>query len=486
MPRGRSLRIPQLLWSAVRAHRPAWWLAAFGASIPLTACEDPHAATVDATGPLNLIEDLPMASVGPDIVEFDLGTADSRQYLGHGWARNGQSPHRDFVWGLGESSQLRVPLSRPGNVAVTVHARPFGGFDLHDQTVTLVANGQEFATIELADGWSQTTVVAPKGVFQNGDNTLECRYAWSAVPSELSDSEDQRALAVAFDRFVFDPDAPAPGHSDDRPRSVDVDFGTLESRPQLRSGWGGLEQGPKGTTYAWAVKQSASVTVELGHPVPSTLAIRARPFVYPDAPSQSIDLEVNGTMAGTWILDEGWQEYASELPASLFKAGQNTLTLHFDRTTSPATVGTGSDARTLAAALDWLHIEPVVSPTVQDGDQLHLALGMRAAYPVTLPAGSVLDVEMPEQQSSLVVELKDMGSGRTQIWPLDASGRIELTDAEARTRMAQLSLIPRRGAQAASLVLDRVSVESPGATAPTLIGLRRRSQASAAGLPASR
>ena len=485
MPRGRPFRIPQLLWSIVRAPRPAWWLVAFSGGLQLSACENPHATTADATGPLNLIENLPMASVGPDLVELDLGTTDSRQYLGHGWARNGQSPHRDFVWGLGQSSQLRVPLSRPGNVAVTVHARPFGGFDLHGQTVTLVANGQEFATIELEDGWSETTVVAPKGVFRNGDNTLECKYAWSAVPSDLSDSDDQRALAVAFDRFVFDPDAPAPGLSDDRPRAVDVDFGAISSRRQIGPGWGGLEQGPKGTTYAWAVARSASVTVDLGHPVQSMLAVRARPFVYPDAPSQSIDLHVNGTMAGTWILDDGWQEYTSELSPSMFKAGRNTLTLHFSRTNSPAAVGTGADDRTLAAALDWLSIEPVVSPTVQDGEKLHLALGMRTAYPVTLPAGSVLNVEMPEQQSSLVVELKDMGSARTQIWALDASGRIELTDAKARTRMAQLALIPRRGDQAASLVLDRVSVEGTGANAPTLIGLRPRSQASEADLPAS-
>ena len=148
-------------------------------------------------------------------------------------------------------------------------------------------------------------------------------------------------------------------------------------------------------------------------------------------------------MAGTWILDEGWQEYTSELPRRCSESRTNTLTLHFDRTTSPATVGTGADARTLAAALDWLHIEPVVSPTVQDGDQLHLALGMRTAYPVTCPQGSVLNVEMPEQQSGLVVELKDMGSGRTPIWPLDASGRIELTDTEEHVRpMAQLASSP--------------------------------------------
>ena len=158
------------------------------------------------------------------------------------------SPHRDFVWGLGESSQLRVPLSRPGNVAVTVHARPFGGFDLHDQTVTLVANGQEFATIELADGWSRTTVVAPKGVFHNGDNTLGVQIRMVGRSQRFVGLEDQQALAVAFDRFVFD-DAPAPGQSDDRPRSVDVDAGHRVVESSIRAGVSS-NRGPKGTTYA--------------------------------------------------------------------------------------------------------------------------------------------------------------------------------------------------------------------------------------------
>jgi hypothetical protein len=123
-------------------------------------------------------------------------------------------------------------------------------------------------------------------------------------------------------------------------------------------------------------------------------------------------------------------------------------------------------------------VEPLVSPTVENNKQLHLALGMRTAYPITLPPGSVLDIEMAEQESSLVVELKDMRSGRTRIWALDASGRIELSDANASTRMVQLALIARRGEQAASLVLDRVSIEATGAAAPSFIGLRPRTQAS--------
>ncbi|HCH63825.1 MAG: hypothetical protein CL927_14535 [Deltaproteobacteria bacterium] len=458
------------------------WTVGFAA---LVACSDSATPQKTASGPLNLIDGLEQASVSPDFVEIDFGTPDSRQYLGHGWARNGNSPNRDFVWGLGSSSQVRVPLSQPGNVAVTFQARPFGGFELEGQTVTLVANEKTFGTIPLDDGWSQYTVVAPEGTFHDGENTLELQYAWSAVPSDYSESDDRRSLSVAFDRISFDPDATTPGRSDDRPRPASVDFGTAASKALLKSGWGGREHGPKGVSYAWVTKKTAKLSLDLGHPSPSTLSLRARPFAYPNGPTQTLDLVVNGTQTSTWQLEEGWHEYTAELPASAFRSGRNTVALTFGHATSPSAVGTGNDKRKLAAALDWMTINPLVSPTIQANDQLHLALGIRTAYMLNLPAGSTLHVEMVDQTSSLVVELKNMRNGRIRSWSLDQSGEIQLSNPNTPSRVVQLSLIARRGEQASSLLLSRLTIETPDGAAPSFIGLRPRTQASEGDLPAS-
>ncbi len=452
---------------------------------PLPACDEPAEPAVAPPGPVDLIERLDVASFSPEVVELDLGTPDSRRYLGHGWARNGQSPDRSFVWGLGESSMVRVHLSQPNNVALTIHARPFGGEGLRDQTVTLIANQKEFATVPLEDGWSETTVVAPSGAFQDGENNLELRYAWSAVPSEITDSDDQRALAVAIDRLIFRPDSTAPGIADDRPRIAEIDFGAAGSRTHLVSGWGGREQGPQGDTYSWAIERNAVVSVELGRPLTSRLSIRARPFTHPDATVQTVDVTVNDNPVETWTLEDGWQEYAAELPASMLRSGPNTVALSFDHAHSPAEVGTGVDRRTLAAALDWLTVTPHDSSAVQNDGRLHLALGARTAYPLTLPPSSILDVEMPQQDSSLVVELKDMRSRRTQSWLLQESGQIELSGADASARVVQLALIARRGERAESLVLDRVTVDATGAVAPRFTGLRPDSQATEGDPPAS-
>jgi hypothetical protein len=451
----------------------------------LPACAEEERVEVAEVVPVDLIEGFSTASVGPDVVELDLGTPASRRNLGHGWARDGQAPDRDFVWGLGASSQVRVELGQPGHVALTIDARPYGGAGLDGQTVTLVANNQEFGTVALDDGWGRYRVVAPRGVFVDGENNLELRYGWSAVPSEHSESDDQRALAVAFDRLLFDPDATAAGLPDDRPRSATVDFGAPTSHDQLVSGWGGREQGPSGDSYSWATGRRAEVSLELGRPVASVLSMRVRPFSWPDAPEQRMEVSVNGTPTMTQALAEGWQDISAELPASMFQVGSNTVTMSFSHAHSPADLGLGADSRKLAVAFDWLTVTPQLVPSVHEDHRLHLPLGIRTAYPLSLPSSSVLQVEMADQDATLVVELTDMRSGRRQVWSLQESGELPLSGADDPTRLTRLSFIARRGTGARSLVLDRVSVYTNGDEAPSLIGLRPRSQAAADGLPGS-
>jgi len=457
----------------LRGRYRSWFVAL----VVQAGCEKPEVAVVAAAGPLDLVASLDHASTGSDAVALDLGTPGTRRYLGHGWARDGQSPHREFVWGLGESSLLRVHLRQPGHVSIAMHARPFGDHDLTGQAVTLLANKQKLATIPLDAGWSHHELLAPQGVFHDGENSVELRYAWSAVPAEISESADERALAVAFDSFIFLPDSTAPGEPDDRPRAVAVDFGTADARRHLDFGWGGRESGGDDLTYAWATGRRAQISVDLGRPVRSELSIRVRPFSYPGAPSQVVEVLVNGETTGTWILTEGWQDYTAELPASLFRVGSNTIQLSFSHVQSPFDLGNGDDHRTLAAAFDWLSISPLVNPAVSGDGSLELPLGVRVAFPLTLPPSSVLDVEMAYQNASLVVELKDMRSGTTESWSLRQSERVELSGADDPTRVMQLSLMSRRGEQAESVVLDSLTVESTDGHSPSITGLRPRTPA---------
>jgi len=199
--------------------------------------------------------------------------------------------------------------------------------------------------------------------------------------------------------------------------------------------------------------------------------------MHPKAPVQEVDVAVNGKPAGKWTLSEGWQEYTLSLPASMFQVGTNTVALSFAHANSPSAVGTGVDHRKLAAAFDWLTITPTDSPATHSNGRLDLALGVRTAYPLTLPPSSVLDIEMPPQDSSLVVELTDMRSRRSQTWTLKESGQIQLSDADAPARVVQLALLARRGERAEPLVLNRATVDSTEVVAPRFTGLSPHTQA---------
>lgn len=435
--------------------------------------------------PTDLIAALALASHAPDTITIDLGTPGSRHRLGKGWAGNGQGPDRDFVWGLGQASILRVPLSSPGNVELAIEARPYDGADRDDQSVTVLVNDQYLGEFELTGGWSSHRLVAPRGLFHSGENIIEFQYAWSAVPAELSNSSDRRALAVAFDRITVDPDSRSPNHTDDRPRAVVVDLGAAAHREHLREGWGGPEHSPEGTTYAWAIRTHATIDLTLGHPVPSTLELRARPFVHPSLSVQSVDLAMNGSPIGTWLLEPGWNDYRAELPASVFQTGTNQLSLQFARAVSPASLGTGVDQRALAAAIDHVAITPKATRAIVSDDQLVLPLGVRTSFPLTLPPSSFLEVELADADSSLVVELSEGQGSGTRSWQVEDSRQLHLTGPEAPTRVVQVSLAGRRGERADPVVVQRLIVRAGGEAQPHVTGLRPHTQADEADLPAS-
>jgi hypothetical protein len=126
------------------------------------------------------------------------------------------------------------------------------------------------------------------------------------------------------------------------------------------AGWSFSEENREGISFQWATASEA----ELGLPIESRqnrmIRFRALPFVYPDAPTQTVEIVLNSASLATVDLDKGWSEHDVIAPASAWVRGPNILTLRFGRTTSPAQVVPGSgDRRTLSAAFDYLAVVPV-------------------------------------------------------------------------------------------------------------------------------
>jgi len=85
------------------------------------------------------------------------------------------------------------------------------------------------------------------------------------------------------------------------------------------------------------------------------LSFAALPFTFPNAPAQTVTLVVNGRVRlPTITLKEGWQPYEATVPASALRMGLNELVFEFMYARAPHEVMASDDARTLAAAIDWM------------------------------------------------------------------------------------------------------------------------------------
>lgn len=85
-----------------------------------------------------------------------------------------------------------------------------------------------------------------------------------------------------------------------------IDFGTEEACRFLRLGWGGNESNSKdGTTYCWALGNSASIFISLPKDKIVLLAahVKALKFVKP----QRVTIKVDGKKVGMWEIGSAWK-----------------------------------------------------------------------------------------------------------------------------------------------------------------------------------
>lgn len=138
------------------------------------------------------------------------------------------------------------------------------------------------------------------------------------------------------------------------------DFGGAELLLQ-GSGWSFPEQNKAGIQYQWVQGNRAELGLPVDQPGKALIRFRALPFMYEEAPGQTVEVKLNDLPLTRLELPGGWSEHEVEVPESAWSTGANILHLHFGRSTVPAEVVPGSrDYRSLSAAFDYL--EAVTQP----------------------------------------------------------------------------------------------------------------------------
>ncbi len=134
-----------------------------------------------------------------------------------------------------------------------------------------------------------------------------------------------------------------------------------ESTPReaLVSGWSGFESGGPGDTFVWAQGRKAAVEVQARKAGGRLVRFRCWPFRWEGAPPQTLSLAVNGSRVETLGLSGEARVYSVATPAEAWRPGKNVVTFEFAYAEAPKDRVPGqADARTLAAAFDWMEILP--------------------------------------------------------------------------------------------------------------------------------
>ena len=145
-------------------------------------------------------------------------------------------------------------------------------------------------------------------------------------------------------RFLSDPLRPY-GRID-----VGADDGWL-----LEDGWHGAER-DGAVTFRWAASP-AVLMVPLDHAAPLIVQVRLHSFGFPNAPAQTLTLNVNGRTFGPVPVHDAWETLEFATGRDAWRGGVNRVGLEFTWVHTPAEVGLGGDSRPLAAAVDYVRVQ---------------------------------------------------------------------------------------------------------------------------------
>lgn len=112
------------------------------------------------------------------------------------------------------------------------------------------------------------------------------------------------------------------------PTRLQVKFGTDAALPFLAEGWT-TEEVVGNESANWVSRREARLLVPARAGADYLLTLRAQPFAYVSAPTQTLELVLNGQVLQRFDLKPGWDNYSITLPEEVLHSGVNDLRLKF-------------------------------------------------------------------------------------------------------------------------------------------------------------
>jgi arylsulfatase A-like enzyme len=131
----------------------------------------------EPTSSVDLVGLFGLAELETETEVVDFGAAEARAFLLEGWSFNQKAPGgRDFVWGLGARSVLRLVVGEPRDLRLRFRVRAGVSPEEEAQRLEVVVSGQSVGTTHLRRGAAWYSVPVPGSLLVPGENQIEFRY----------------------------------------------------------------------------------------------------------------------------------------------------------------------------------------------------------------------------------------------------------------------------------------------------------------------
>jgi len=121
----------------------------------------------------------------PDSLEVDLGGGSDGMYLGEGWSSEETIAGASARWVDGRRAGLYLPVDRLNQRVLVFSAAPFVFPGAPPQSLTVLVNGREAASFQMAPAWQEYRVIIPAGDERHAPNEVQLRLGYARRPAEV-------------------------------------------------------------------------------------------------------------------------------------------------------------------------------------------------------------------------------------------------------------------------------------------------------------
>ncbi len=185
-------------------------LAGGAAALYVTACgqaEQPPepVATTGGAVVLELIAELPAATVAEEAAAIELGHASARPHLAAGWGADEEDADGTYVWGLGSGAGLSFFAVAPAAVTLGLHCKPLIFEGAPEQTMSVAVNGEQLGEISMGRKLERYQIEVPAAAVAGGLNRVDLHFGYHRRPRDvIAGATDERDLAVRCYRIELE------------------------------------------------------------------------------------------------------------------------------------------------------------------------------------------------------------------------------------------------------------------------------------------